>query len=419
MRANFALGRIALCGVGAALFAFACSSDNNNNGNDGGTPESGTPSSGGKTGTGGSSSGGKSSGGTSSGGAAGRAMGGKGGTVSAEAGTTDGGDAGVARASLCTGMDPVSCGEYIVTALDSCGDCHTPRDTLTGAPDTTKILAGNPVFADIDPTTAGVGNIPTPNLTTLGKDGWTAQDVMDAILDGKRSAAHGGGMFPIMPYTTLHNMAKVDAEAVAAYLLSLTPITNDIPDREPLPGPAGVLEGMLPVAVVDAADIPDPVIDKSDPSYADAVFGKYLAAQVGPCLDCHTSRKAGTPIPDSIVDMSKAFAGGEAFHLGPTTVTSANITPDPTTGLKNWTPGLIRTLLKTGKNDQGETICPPMPVGPNGAFANLTDAHALAIGAYITHLPPVSNSEDSGARFPLCIAAGPPADAGSKDSGTD
>jgi mono/diheme cytochrome c family protein len=399
--------------------AFACSSDNSKSNADGGTPDGGDMGTGGKTGTGGASTGGKAStGGASTGGKAstGGATG-TGGKVSSEAGIPDGGDGGAAL-SLCGGMTgdaQVQCGEYIVKALDACGDCHTPR-LPTGAPDATKILAGNPAFADIAPTMDGVGNIPTPNLTTLKANGWTAQDIKDAILDGKRSAARGGGIFPIMPYTTLHNMAGADADAIAAYLLSLTAITNDIPDREPLPGDPATSK-LLPVAVVDAADIPNPVIDKTDPSYSDAMLGKYLATGVGPCLDCHTSRKEGTPLPDSIVDMSKAFGGGEPFILGGPfgTVVSANITTDPTDGLKNWTPGLIKTLLKTGKNIDGDYICPPMPVGPMGAFGGLTDEHALALGAYITHLPPVANGTDAGP-FPLCLL--PPAPA-KTDAGPD
>jgi len=427
MKSNIALGRVALCAVNAALLAFACSDDNN-----AGEPtEAGT----GGHNAGGSSIGGKGmggannagragAGGTNAAGNAGRA--GAGGTNAAgNAGSQqggsggkpplDGGDGGPVSYSLCggkTGQELVTCGRYIVEHIDACGDCHTPR-LPSGAPDTTKILAGSPSFTDIDPT-AGVGNIPAPNLTQLKRDGWTADDVMAAILDGKARSADGGteGLFPAMPYVTFHNMAKEDAAAIAAYVLSLTYIPNDIPEREPLGG----LENVLPVKPVAVEDIPDPVISKKDPGYAQAQFGKYLAAQVGVCLDCHTERK-----PNGEVDMAKAFAGGQTFELAPpfNTVYSANITPDPATGLeKTWTPDLIQRLLKTGKDDEGEPICPPMPVGPQGPFGGMTDEHALAIGAYITHLPPMANGPDAGGRFPMCVPP-PPPDGGSRDAATD
>jgi len=413
MRAYMALGRIGFCGVAAAVLAFACSNDNGSNVPPEAGVDSGTPGSGGKGGSGGASSGGKAgSGGGGTAGAAGSAAGAGGKVTMPEAGLPDGGDGGPAGLSLCGGMtgdDQIKCGQYIVQSLDACGDCHTPR-LQTGAPDTTKILAGNPAVFDLtnDPND-GMGNVPAPNLTTLKKDGWTSAEIVDAIQNGKVSAAHGGkGLFPFMPYVTFHNMALVDAQAIAAYLLSLTPITNTIPAREPL----GVPDSAFPVAPVNPGDIPDPVLDKSDPSYQDALLGKYLAAEAGPCLDCHTER-----LPDGTVDMAHPFAGGQTFALGAPfgTVTSANLTSDPKTGLKNWTPGLIEKLLHTGVNNNGDHICPPMPVGPNGAFGGLTDAHALAIGAYITHLPPVANGDDAGGPFPLCLLPAMP-DAG-KDSG--
>jgi mono/diheme cytochrome c family protein len=424
MRTKLALGRFIVGGVTAALFTFACSDDNKGSGEstEGGAGDSGVVPSGGKTGTGGATNGGKSNGGTSggSGGSGGSTT--TGGSSHSEAGVPDSGDGGGAVMSLCgglTGDKLVACGEYMVTAVDACGDCHTPR-TQTG-PDTTKILAGSPSFADIDPTDDTIGNIPAPNLTMLKKDKWTEAEIMDAIQNGKVSAAHGGkGLFPAMPYFVFHNMATIDAQAIADYLLSLTAITNDVGTRQPL----GIPDAAFPVPATKFSDLPDPVIAKTDPAYADAQLGKYLAAEAGVCVECHTKHES-----NGTLDMTRAFGGGESFAIpGLGNVISANITPDKNTGLGTgtWTPGLVKTLLKTGKNDNGDSICPPMPVGPMGAFGNLTDPHALAIGTYITHLPAVSAANDGGGRFPFCILPGaPPAttdaggDASSKDSGKD
>jgi mono/diheme cytochrome c family protein len=213
-----------------------------------------------------------------------------------------------------------------------------------------------------------------------------------------------------MPYTTFHNMADVDAKAVAAYILSLTPIANpDVKARQPLPGN---LAASLPVATVAKKDIPDPVISPTDPSYEQALRGKYLAAEAGPCIECHTA-----PLADGSINIAKLFEGGRSFAPA-FDIVSANITPDPTTGQADYTPGAIKTLLQTGKMVDGGMICPPMPVGPMGAFGGLTDADALAIGAYITHLPPKMNGPDGG--FPMCMMPmmdGGMMDAGKKDSG--
>jgi mono/diheme cytochrome c family protein len=410
MQTKLDLGRVVIGCIAAAALAFACSNDNNNSGTDGGTDASSGGSSSGGKGTGGSGTGGsagKGTGGTSnggtttsSGGSAGTATGGttgSGGTHQIEAGPDSG-----TEISLCgSASDKVACGKYIVEHVEACGDCHTPRLAM-GAPDTSKILAGNPSLADLDPTSATVGNIPAPNLTQLKTLGWTAQDVMNAIRNGK--AKDGSGLFPIMPYTTLHNMADVDAEAVAAYILQLTPITNNVGVRQPLPG-----NPTLPIAPVDKTLIPEPVISNTDPSYDAALRGKYIAGDIGPCLDCHTEE-----LQNGGVNMAKAFEGGRSFAPA-FNITSANITPDMATGQADYTPGAIKTLLQTGKMVDGGIICPPMPVGPMGAFGGLTDEDALAIGAYITHLPPKSNGPDGG--FPMCMM--PMMDGGMMDGGMD
>ena len=48
-------------------------------------------------------------------------------------------------------------------------------------------------------------------------------------------------------------------------------------------------------------------------------------------------------------------------------------------------------MLHQGVDDQGTGICPPMPVGPNGAYGGLTDQDALDIANYIKSLPPAVN----------------------------
>ena len=49
-------------------------------------------------------------------------------------------------------------------------------------------------------------------------------------------------------------------------------------------------------------------------------------------------------------------------------------------------------VLKNGVDKDGLPICPPMPVGPNGAFGKITDGDALDIANYITNLPKIPNT---------------------------
>jgi hypothetical protein len=60
-------------------------------------------------------------------------------------------------------------------------------------------------------------------------------------------------------------------------------------------------------------------------------------------------------------------------------------------------------VLRTGVEKDGHTLCPPMPFGPMGGFAGLTDADATAIADYLLHLPPMPNSVPS-----ECFAPGAP-----------
>ena len=137
------------------------------------------------------------------------------------------------------------------------------------------------------------------------------------------------------------------------------------------------------------------------------VGAEFLAAEAGICMECHTPRT-----PQGALDATKLFAGGEGFEIGGPfgTVVSRNITPHAS-GIAGWTAEEIRTELLTGIDQSGSPICPPMPDGPEGAFGGLTPEHALAIGRYITTLPPIANPEDGGV-FPQCNFPPPPPDGG-------
>src|SRR6202012_5936921 len=81
---------------------------------------------------------------------------GKGGAAGGAAGAARGGG-GTADAGVLTAKQ--ARGEYLVDAVISCGDCHTPQ-TPTG-PDLTHYLAGNPTFIQMPNGDA----LPTRNLT--------------------------------------------------------------------------------------------------------------------------------------------------------------------------------------------------------------------------------------------------------------
>jgi mono/diheme cytochrome c family protein len=300
------------------------------------------------------------------------------------------------------GPDPmVERGRYLVHHVAACTDCHTPRGAM-GMLDETRTLAGSPMpFADLNPGDDTMGAVYAPNLTNhaTGLMGWTDAQIKRAFLDGLD--ADGNPLFPIMPYYVLHNMSAEDADAIVAYLRTVPGVDQAIPDRQPLPFPF-----TMPAAPVPEASIPRTTLAAADPMFAAAERGRYLAGNVGVCMECHTPESAmGSPTP---IDITRLFVGNRVFardQLGlppsfPEMIHTRNLTPHAS-GIQGWTAEQVRDALKLGIDAGGTRLCPPMPAGMMMAFGGLTDEDALAIGVYLTTLAPV----DSGT-IPDCM---PPA----------
>src|SRR5258705_6982731 len=76
--------------------------------------------------------------------------------------------------------------------------------------------------------------------------------------------------------------------------------------------------------------------------------GQYLAT-AGNCLSCHTARGG------------KPYAGGRAILTPFGTLYSPNITPDPQTGIGEWSPEDFRRALHEGKSRDGSLLYPAFP----------------------------------------------------------
>ena len=139
--------------------------------------------------------------------------------------------------------------------------------------------------------------------------------------------------------------------------------------------------------------------------------GKYLVT-VMLCNDCHTPFKLGPNGPEP--DMTRMLSGhpadvkmppapvlppGPWAMVGAATMTAwsgpwgvsftANLTPDPETGLGGWTPEMFIQALRTGKHQgKGRPILPPMPYP---WISQLTDSDLRAVFAYLRSIPAISN----------------------------
>jgi uncharacterized membrane protein YgcG len=205
-------------------------------------------------------------------------------------------------------------------------------------------------------------------------------------------------------------MSDSDADSIVMYLRSIPAVKNEIPERQDLGFP------VLQAKPVPAAMLPNTTLKASDPKYASAQNGKYLAANIGVCMECHTEHDPLGAVP---LKLDKLFQGNEAFtraQLGlppvfPDTIYSANITPGKN-GIQGWTVDNVVKVLKEGVDDEGRPLCPPMPVGPKGAFGGLTDSDAHDIGVYLTTLAPADTDP-----IDFCVAPGFPGAGGMSSSG--
>jgi hypothetical protein len=118
-------------------------------------------------------------------------------------------------------------------------------------------------------------------------------------------------------------------------------------------------------------------------------IGSYLVNAVSECNDCHTRPHflhGGNPFlgEQEIPNGAQHLTGGNQF--GP--FTSANLTPDPITGLPaGLTFDEFRHLLRTGETDDHPQFGPLMQVMPWPTFRKMTDNDLRAIYEYLSAIP--------------------------------
>jgi hypothetical protein len=143
-------------------------------------------------------------------------------------------------------------GRYLVAAI-GCNDCHTPlKMTEKGPePDTTRLLSGHPSavkmprppkLADEHWTWAGAGTNTAfagpwgvtfaANLTPDQNSGmgiWTEEMFVRALRTGRHMGT-SRQIMPPMPWSAFKNLSESDLKSIYAYLRTIPPISNHVPD---------------------------------------------------------------------------------------------------------------------------------------------------------------------------------------------
>lgn len=269
-------------------------------------------------------------------------------------------------------------GEYLATHVTNCVDCHSQRDFnyFSGPLKQGTIGMGGFAFDQRFgiPGVVYARNITPDTATGIGK--WSDAEIARAITQG--ISKNGDTLFPIMPYPHFNGMTKEDVYDIIAYLRTLKPVYNKVPDRQ-LMIPAGQT---YPPFVKPAID------SNRKPSYEDKVaYGGYLVNSAA-CMDCHTPMEKGQ------FRMDQLFAGGFLFDMGAFKVNSANLTPDSSTGIGAWTEEMFLSRF-TSRRDSASIYFNPgrnNTIMPWTLFSKMDDYDIKAIYAYLRTLKPVKNS---------------------------
>jgi len=146
-------------------------------------------------------------------------------------------------------------GKHIVMAVGACNDCHTPKVFTPKGPelDMTRLLSGHPADQKLPEVPPGLigpdkwgavtsndltawagpwGTSFTANLTpdvATGLGSWTEEMFMKALRTGKHMG-EGRDILPPMPWQVYMQMTDKELKAVFAFLQSIKPIENAVPD---------------------------------------------------------------------------------------------------------------------------------------------------------------------------------------------
>lgn len=141
------------------------------------------------------------------------------------------------------------------------------------------------------------------------------------------------------------------------------------------------------LTLLAAVTVATPVIAQS----GDAERGAYMLAAAG-CVACHTVPKDGA-----------FLAGGRELKTDFGSFYTPNITPDPETGIGNWSDEDFIRAMKKGVSPDGGRYYPTFPYT---SYTRMTRQDMLDLKAYLDTVPPVRNAApDHDLAFPFGIRA--------------
>jgi mono/diheme cytochrome c family protein len=251
-------------------------------------------------------------------------------------------------------------GSYLVNTIMTCANCHSPK----GAPAAVagKDFSGGLRFNE-PPFDVTAPNITSDKETGIGN--WTDEQIKTLLLTGKNE--HGIQAAEVMPTAFYPILVPEDLNAIVAYLRSLPPVKNKVPDP--------IYKIALPHHVFPGAEKAYSQADLNDKLKK----GRYLVT-IGHCMECHTPFAQGGGL-----DVANSIGKGGREFPGPWGVSkSRNITSSKTAGIGDWTDAEIKTAITQGKRRDGTPLKGPMGYQ---YYAKMTDGDLDAVIAYLRTVP--------------------------------
>jgi Cytochrome c len=167
---------------------------------------------------------------------------------------------GLGRATpFVTASGRIQRGQYLVAAM-GCGSCHTPKMMGLGGPksDASRFLSGHPQGSTLGPppeldagpwvsvsswdTTAWAGpwgvsyaaNLTPDENTGIGS--WSEETFVRALRTGRHMGV-SRPILPPMPWGSFRNLNDEDLRSIYAYLRTVAPVHNRVPEPLPPSGP--------------------------------------------------------------------------------------------------------------------------------------------------------------------------------------
>ncbi|MES1176366.1 MAG: c-type cytochrome [Myxococcales bacterium] len=253
-----------------------------------------------------------------------------------------------------------------------CVHCHL--DASTGR------LSGK-VMADLPPE---FGTVVSKNITqsrSKGIGGWSDGQLAYLLRTGIRP---DGRYVP--PYMIkLPHASDEDLDSIIAFLHSSDPMLAPAEVDPPGVTQPSLLVKALAHTVM--GPLPFPARAISTPSRDDRVaYGRYLVYSLD-CYSCHSADFKSVNIMSPPLSEGYLGGGNKLLDEQGHTVYSANLTPDPTTGIGRLSEAEFVRTLRYGLRPDGSTLHYPMTPMPS-----LDDDDARAIYAYLSTVPALKHA---------------------------